>query len=156
MVTIKRNVNANNNINRANRNGTINNLFTGRNFYHPLSLINWRSFGRYGMIANNGKTFIGLALVFNTNNGKSRVIELMGARRGYGQQLLNKIVANAKKNNKQNVFLMAANSGSGKLIGFYKGSGFKVTGPLQIGMTPMRRTIRNAPKGLRAMQNNNL
>lgn len=155
MVIIKRNVNANNNINRANRNGTINNIFAGRNFYHPLSLINWRSFGRYGMMDNNGTTFIGLALVFNTNNGNSRVIELMGARRGYGRQLLNRIIANSKKNNKQNVFLMAANSGSGKLIGFYKGSGFKVTGPLQVGMTPMRRALQSAPRGLRAIKNNN-
>ena len=153
MVIIKRNVNANININRASRNGTINNIFAGRKFYHPLSLINWRSFGRYGMMSNNGQTFIGLALVFNNNNGNSRVIELMGSRRGYGRQLLNRIIANAKTNNKQNVFLMAANSGSGKLMGFYKGSGFKVNGPLQIGMTPMRLVLR---RGLRGMRNNNV
>ena len=152
MVIIKRNVNANNNINRSNRNGTINNIFAGRNFYNPLSFVNWRSSGRYGMMSNNGQTFIGLALVFNTNNGKTRVIELMGAKRGYGRQLMNRIIANAKKNNKQNVFLMAANSGSGKLIGFYKGSGFKVTGPLQLGGTPMRLVLR---RGLRGMRNNN-
>jgi hypothetical protein len=107
------------------------------------------------MIANNGKTFIGLALVFNSNNGNSRVIELIGARKGHGQHLMNRIIANAKKNNKQTVSLMAANNGSGKLIGFYMGSGFKVSGPLQMGITPMRRVLRKPVSGLRAMKNNN-
>lgn len=151
MVTIKRNANANNNINRANRNGTINNLFTGKNFYHPLSLINWRGLGRYAAVSNNGD-LIGFALVYNTNNGKTRVVELIGSRKGHGRNLMGRIINNAKKNNKQNVYLMAANNGSGKLLAFYKGLGFNVTGKLQLGMTPMRRVLRKAPSGLRSIK----
>jgi len=154
MVTIKRNANANNNLKRAVANGSVNNLFAGRRFYHPLNTLGWEAMGRYAMLGNNS-SFIGFALVHN--NGNKRVIELIGAKRGYGRPLMNRIVKNAKNNRKSNLFLAAANEsangGVKKLLKFYSNMGFKVSGPLQLGFTPMALKLRKG--GLGSMRNNN-
>jgi len=153
MVTIKRNANANNNLRRAVANGSVNNLFRGRGFYNPMNTIGWEAFGRYAMLGNNS-SFIGFALV--QNNANKRVIELIGARKGYGRPLMNRIVKNAKNNGKSNLLLAAANESPGsvkKLLKFYSNMGFKVSGPLQLGFTPMTLKLRKG--GLGSMRNNN-
>jgi hypothetical protein len=153
MVTIKRNSNANNNLRKAVANGSVNSLFTGRTFYHPLNTIGWEAVGRYAMVGNNG-SFIGFALVTNYGrNANSRIIELIGAKKGYGKRLMNRIIANAEQNNIKTVHLMAANNGSGKLIEFYRRSKFNVTGKSQAGTTPMRRVLHRG--GLKSMKNKN-
>ena len=99
------------------------------------------------MVGNNN-AFLGVAFVHNTGNN-SRFIEYIGARKGYGRALLNRIVNNARKNNKKNVQLMAIPV----LSEWYKGSNFKVSGRTQMGLTPMVPVLRKNT-GLKRMRNN--
>ena len=148
MVTIKRNRNANNNINRAYENLVIENLVQriSKNYVVPLN--NIKRNGRYAILNNNG-VFQGFAIV--SNYGNTRTLELIATRKGYGKTLLNRIINNAKQNNKQNISLMAIHP---RLVNWYRQFGFvpsQSVGPY----IPMKRVLRNKPRGLRFMNNSN-
>ena len=78
---------------------------------------------RYSVFKNNGITFVGFASV--RNYGNTRDLEFIATNRGYGDQLLRRIINNAKKNKKKKIELTAANtSKSGSLVRWYQKHGF--------------------------------
>jgi hypothetical protein len=140
MPVIKRNREANANINRAHANGTIQNLVARIGLPYQLTLRNIKGSGGYYAVSGNNNAFLGFAIISNSNN--VRHLELIATRSGYGDMLMRRIINNSKKN-KKNITLDAA---ANRLVNYYKQYGFKVTGG---GGRLMRLNLR--PRGLRGM-----
>lgn len=123
MPTIKRNVQASNNINRAHAAGIIQNLVAKIGSPYKLTLRNVKGYGGYYALTGNNNEFLGFAIVSNQAN--VRHLELIATRSGYGDMLIRRILNNAKMNKKDQVTLDAA---ANKLVGMYKKYGFQLMG----------------------------
>jgi hypothetical protein len=139
MPVIKRNREANANINRGHANGTIQNLVARIGSPYQLTLRNIKGSGGYYAVSGNNNAFLGFAIVSNHPNNV-RHLELIATRSGYGDMLMRRIINNSKKN-KKNITLDAA---ANRLVNYYKQYGFRVTGG---GGRLMRLNLR--PRGLR-------
>lgn len=127
---IKRNANANSNINKAFKNRTIHAILTRIIKHINLDPRLLKSTGRYVVVGNKNE-FLGIAQVHNTNNG--RELNLIGAKKGYGDALMRRIINNAVRNKKKAVYLQALNP---KLVAWYKRYNF-VPNKSVNGYTPM-------------------
>lgn len=145
MPKIKRNRNANNNINRAYQAGVIANLVKRLPTNYVITLNDIKRYGRYAIV--NNKNFLGFASV--SNNGNVRSLELIAARKGYGNALMKQIINNARKNQKRKLTLTAVGP---KLVNWYKRYQFVPAHTVGI-YTNMSLLLRN--RGLRGMVNSN-
>jgi hypothetical protein len=121
MPIIKRNNNANRNIAMAHRSGVIQNLIKRISGNYIIKLSNITRGGRYAVIGNRGE-FLGFAAVSRTGN-----VDLIAARKGYGNMLMRRIINNAKssiklypKTNKS-----VSPASQQKLVNWYAKHGFR-------------------------------
>ena len=97
-------------------------------------------------LMNNNATVHGIALARNLNNGNSRYINVIAARKGSGAKLMNNIKNNTKKNGKHYIRLSSVPNA----VGFYLRQGFKKNGntnrngliPMVFSITPLVVTLK--------------
>ena len=124
MVNIKRNANANRNIAAAVKSGVVQNLVKRITGNYVIKLSNITRGGRYAIIGNKGE-FLGFAAV--TNRPNALVIDLIAARKGFGNRLMSRIINNAKTMGKNIKLTPKYNSelSRHKLINWYMKHGFR-------------------------------
>jgi GNAT superfamily N-acetyltransferase len=124
MPIIKRNSNANQNIAMAHKSGVIQNLIKRIAGNYIIKLSNITRGGRYAVIGNRGE-FLGFAAVSRAGNNLS--VDLIAARKGYGNMLMRRIINNAKSsirlNAKTNKSVSPASQQ--KLVNWYAKHGFR-------------------------------
>lgn len=124
MAIIKRNNNANKNIAMAHRSGVIQNLIKRIAGNYIIKLSNITRGGRYAVIGNNG-AFLGFAAVSRAGNSLS--VDLIAARKGYGNMLMRRIINNSKSSIKLDPKINRSVSPASqqKLVNWYIKHGFR-------------------------------
>jgi len=121
MPIIKRNNNANRNIAIAHKSGVIQNLVKRISGNYIIKLSNITRGGRYAVIGNNGE-FLGFAAVSRAGN-----VDLIAARKGYGNMLMRRIINNSKSSIKlyPKINRSVSPASQQKLVNWYAKHGFR-------------------------------
>ncbi|BAT22238.1 hypothetical protein AR679_gp212 [Yellowstone lake phycodnavirus 1] len=124
MPIIKRNNNANRNIAMAHKSGVIQNLIKRIAGNYIIKLSNITRGGRYAVIGNNGE-FLGFAAV--SRNGNNLSVDLIAARKGYGNMLMRRIINNSKSSIKlyPKINRSVSPASQQKLVNWYIKHGFR-------------------------------
>ena len=121
MPIIRRNNNANRNIAIAHKSGVIQNLVKRISGNYIIKLSNITRGGRYAVIGNNGE-FLGFAAVSRAGN-----VDLIAARKGYGNMLMRRIINNSKSSIKlyPKINRSVSPASQQKLVNWYAKHGFR-------------------------------
>ena len=121
MPIIKRNNNSNRNIAIAHKSGVIQNLVKRISGNYIIKLSNITRGGRYAVIGNNGE-FLGFAAVSRAGN-----VDLIAARKGYGNMLMRRIINNSKSSIKlyPKINRSVSPASQQKLVNWYAKHGFR-------------------------------